>query len=342
MNDSFVPIYKQLTDFYRRKIVTQECPPGSRIDSITRIMNRHGVARETAKLILKKLASEGLIISIVGKGTFVAPAKKVNKCWGMIIPFYSSNIEQLIGYLSREAEVRGRQLLHFLAYNNPEEEKKLVGTMIGEGYEAIIVIPNYDETETSGFYRKLIPGNSSIVLIDNTMAGSYFNYVIQSYDLGMKRALEFLTLKTGKNLLLIKNNAWKGRNLLHELMERTFTGWIHSGNHGRVPFVISSMDEFTPALIREGSIGGILSCTDTDSVKAIARLKKWGFRVPEEVTLISYGNTELTECFDPPITVLDCQYREMAQKTAQIIEKGKSAGSMEQHIIYPGIIVRKT
>ena len=65
---SFVPIYKRLTDFYKSKIINQEYFPEQRIDSITRIMERHSVSRETAKLVLKKLIDEGLIISKAGKG----------------------------------------------------------------------------------------------------------------------------------------------------------------------------------------------------------------------------------------------------------------------------------
>jgi len=62
MNTSFVPIYRKLFEHYKGRIISQEIKPGHQIDSINRIMQRHGVSRETSKLVLKMLADEKLVI----------------------------------------------------------------------------------------------------------------------------------------------------------------------------------------------------------------------------------------------------------------------------------------
>jgi len=342
MNSSFVPIYRKLFESYKGKIVNQELKPGQQIDSITRIMQRHGVSRETAKLVLHMLIGERLIFSRAGKGSFVTPFAETKKIWGMVIPFYSSNMEQLITYLDHEAQERGRELTYFFGYNNPEEEIRLVGSMILDGYEAVIVVPNNDESLTAEFYRKLLFGNTSVVLVDNTMSGSYFKYVIQSYDLGVKRVIDYLVSKTNENLLLVKNESWKGRNLLYELMEQTFTNIVSVNYPNRKVFVISSMKEFNHDLITGNRIGGVLCCADTDAVRVIGRLQKWNIGIPDGISIVSYGNTELTEFFSPSITVIDCGYQDMAIQTALLIDKGNQAGPFEQHIILPRLIVRQT
>ena len=140
--DSYTPIYKKLTDYYRNRILTQELAPGQRIDSINRIMERHRVSRETAKLVQDNLRKEKLIISIAGKGSFTTSQAAVKKIWGMIVPTFTSNIENLIVHLESEALKREREFIHYLTYNDPNEEEKLVGTMIREGFEAVIVVPN--------------------------------------------------------------------------------------------------------------------------------------------------------------------------------------------------------
>ncbi len=71
-SEDFQPLYQKLFILYGEAILTQEFAPGTRIDSITEIMKKHGVSRETAKLVLKKLSAEGLIIQKAGKGSFVA------------------------------------------------------------------------------------------------------------------------------------------------------------------------------------------------------------------------------------------------------------------------------
>ena len=342
MSNSGLPVYKQIGDFYTKKILCQELAPDARMDSIVRIMSRHNVSRDTAKRVLKELSEAGYIRKIVGKGSFVTSSTKVKKIWGMVIPFYSSNIEELIRNLKEEAKQTGSELLYYLTYNNPDEEKRLVSEMVMKGYEAVIVIPNYNETLTADYYRQLIPGNTTIVLVDNTMAGSYFKYVIQSYDLGVARAIEYLSTQNNGNLLLVKNEDWRGRNLLYELMDRTFSDIVQTKYPARKSFTVNNARELTNAFLIQNKIGGILCVSDTDSIRVLGRIKKWGVKIPSKISLVSYGNTELTEYFEPSITALDCQYSEMANKTAELIAMGKNSGLLEQHIVNPKIIVRKT
>ncbi len=305
-------------------------------------MDRHSVSRETAKLVLKRLIDYGLVVSRAGKGTFINTQKSLKKVWGMIVPFYSSNIEQLIGCLQEEARKRDRELIYFFDYNNAEEEKQLVGTMIFEGYEAIIVVPNYNEMTTAEFYRKLIPGNTKVLLVDNTMAGSYFRYVIQSYDLGVKRALDYLVQQGNGNLLLVKNEIWKGRNLLHELMEHTFRTLIEERYPDRKLSVISRVGDLNISYLKENKISGILCCIDTDAIRVVGRLKLWKLKIPEEASVVSYGDTELTQFFDPPITAINCKYEEMACRTAHLLDENSESKLIEQYIIQPELIIRKT
>ena len=338
--DSFIPVYRRLTDYYRQRILTQQLVPGQKIDSINRIMERHRVSRETAKQVQELLRKENLIVSIPGKGSFITPQARLIKTWGFIVPAFSSNMENLVMQLRTEALQRGRELIHYLTYNDPSEEERLVGTMIREGFEAIIIVPVSNESLTADFYRHLIPGRTRVILTDHTMAGSWFQYVVQSYDLGIRRALEYLVSQNQGNLLLVQNDVWKGRDLLNELIEETFVEIVRQKATQRKVSVISKARGLSLELIRGERIGGILSCSDVDSIKVLGRLKNWGLKIPEEVSLVSYGNTELTEFFEPAITVIDSCYGDMARQTALMI--GNTGGTHEQYIIQPKLIVRKT
>jgi DNA-binding LacI/PurR family transcriptional regulator len=339
--NSFIPVYRRLTDFYRVRILNQELKPGQRIDSINRIMARHRVSRETAKLVQANLREERLIVSIAGKGSFVTPQAGLKRKWGLIVPVYSSNIENLIVHLERESSARDRQLVHFLTYNDPTEEEKLVGTLVREGYEAVIVVPNSNESLTANFYRNLIPGQTEVILIHHSMAGSWFNYVIQSYDLGIRRAVDYLAGRNSGNLLLVQNDIWKGRDLLNELIEQTFRGIVARDYPDRSVSLIRRVGELGLDTILKAGIGGILSCSDIDSIKVLGRLKRWGIRVPGQVSLVSYGNTELTEFFEPAVTVVDSCLDEMASHAARLIGKNEK-DLIKQYVIQPRLIIRNT
>jgi DNA-binding LacI/PurR family transcriptional regulator len=77
-------------------------------------------------------------------------------------------------------------------------------------------------------------------------------------------------------------------------------------------------------------------------VRIIGRLKKYNFTFPGEIALVSYGNTELTEFFNPAITVIDCMYVDMAAQTARLIDNRENASPLEQYVILPRLIVRET
>lgn len=336
-----LPVYKKLTGFYSRKIQLQEIRPGARIDSINKMMSRHGVSRETAKLVLKKLVASGLVLSVQGKGTFVNYPREVLKAWGVVIPFFSSNVEQLIGELIKVAEAAGCRLDYYLHYNNPEEEIRITGNLIRSGYEAVIVIPNYDESKTSEYYRKLMTGRSRVILADNTMAGSFFNYVIQSYDLGVKRVFEYLCEHGKGNFLLLGNEIWKGHNMVFDLMKNTFQILVQARCPERKLFVSAGPMEADAAFIAANRITGVLTLQDVDAVRLIGRMKEWGIAVPEQVSVVSYGNTELTQYFEPRITAVDCNYGKMAREIFGIISS-EDEMIRKQVVISPDMIQRET
>ncbi len=342
LSGGHIPLFKRLTSYYRDRIIRQDMPPGSGMDSINKMISRHGVSRETAKLVLRNLVNEGLVTSVQGKGSFVTFRSDLIPEWGVVIPFLSSNMESLVGSLSRQAEMRKRSVKFQLTYNQPDEEMRIVGEMIRSGFEAIVVVPNYNESLTAGFYRRLIEGRTKVILADNTMAGSFFNYVIQSYDLGVKRAFDYLVSKKEGNLLFLRDQIWKGTNLLNDLMEQTFTGLAGERKPLRKVFIMKNVGDLKRSYITENSITGILACNDSDSIKVTGRLMEWGFLLREEIALVCYGNTELTGYFRPGITAINCRYDEMARITAEMIESSGSSASSKQHVIQPLLIERET
>lgn len=340
----FIPIYKRLYETYKQAILTQQYHPGARIDSINKLIERHDVSRETAKLVLKMLADEGLIIQKAGLGSFVANLGPRKAVWGILVPFFSAMTEKLISSLKLEADKAQRKLDHFVYYNSWEEEIRLVGTMINQRYEAVIVIPTFDETRTADFYRHLVSGGTVVTLLDHTMAGSYFTYAIQSYDLGVKRAVQYLTGRTNRNLAFLKNDVWTGRNMVQEFMEESFKEFVEQASPKRNALVLDHLVDLNPDLIKKQQIGGVFCCDDADAIRVLGRLRDWHFQVPEEFALISYGNTDLARYFTPRITSIDSHCEEMAARTADIIRKHTEGEdtSLCQFVIQPDLIERDT
>lgn len=312
--------------------------------SINEMMAHHRIARETAKAVLKQLSDEGYIIQKPGKGSFVASRGPLKKVWGVIVPFFSAHIEELIHYLHQEAEKRGRDLEHFVDYNHWQEEIQRVGRLINERYEAVIVIPTFDETRTASFYTRLKSGGTVVSLIDRTMAGSYFTYVIQSYDLGVKRGVQHLLKQAEGTLAFVKNNIWLRRNMVQELMQDTFQDCIEASRNGTRPLILNSVEQISKVFVDENRITGFFCCDDSDAIRVVGRLTNWNFAIPEEISIVSYGNTDLARYFTPAITSIDPHSAEMAATTAKIIDqkRGGEDVSCAQYVLQPELVIRQT
>ena len=335
------PLYARLHEQYKDAIITHRLHPGERLDSIAEIQRKHGVARETAKRVLSLLADEGFIVKRPGKGSFVADLRPKQKTWGLVFPFYSIQYEGLILRVSHEAAALGRELRHFCDYNRYEEEIRLVGTMLNERYEAVVVIPTLDESRTWDFYSRLSPMDSPVVLLDHTMTSNDFGFVVQSYDLGVVRAMSYLMDRKQGGVAFVENEVWPGRNMVLEVMRETYLDFMRRKRSDFEPVVLPRASDVGLAELHARGVTGIFCCDDVSAIRTIGRLREQGARVPEEYNVVSYGNTDLSRFFTPPITSVDPRNDEMAAILAEMLKPG-DAGPKLQHVVQPELVVRGT
>lgn len=338
------PLYQILIEQYKQAILTQVYPPSGQIDSINEMIRRHGVSRETAKKVLQSLREQGLIVQKPGKGSFIADLGPLQNVWGVIVPFFSSQIEQLLHHLRQQMAPLGGRLEAFLDYNNWQEEVRLVGQLINERYEAVIVVPTFDESKTAQFYRRLQTGKTIVSLLNHTMTGSSFPYVIQSYDLGVHRAAQYLLQRCRGPIGYIKNQTWPGQNMVQQVMQETFCAHLHQADAARVCTVIDNLDVLDREAFVELRLSGLFCCDDIDAVRILGRLKEWNSYSSEEIALVSYGNTDLARFFTPAITSIDPHYAEMAGLTTEIIQASRQGSdiSFYQYVLQPDLVVRET
>lgn len=67
------PLYAQLADILREMITSGQLEPRSPLPSESYLQQEQGVARGTVRMAVRILRDEGLVVTIGGRGTFVAP-----------------------------------------------------------------------------------------------------------------------------------------------------------------------------------------------------------------------------------------------------------------------------
>ncbi len=70
---SDVPVYIQLADLLRKRILSGKLGPRQPLPSNKALVQEYGVARGTAERAVAVLRNEGLVRTVPGKGVFVVP-----------------------------------------------------------------------------------------------------------------------------------------------------------------------------------------------------------------------------------------------------------------------------
>ena len=70
--DSPTPLYQQVAGLLRARIESGELT--SRLPSLRTIAQEYGVSHITAEKAMQVLRDDGLVVTVVGRGTFVKPA----------------------------------------------------------------------------------------------------------------------------------------------------------------------------------------------------------------------------------------------------------------------------
>ena len=69
---SKVPSYRQLADQIRAAVAAGEYGPDDAIPSLRQLQEETGLAQATVQHAIRVLVDEGLLVTVTGRGTFVA------------------------------------------------------------------------------------------------------------------------------------------------------------------------------------------------------------------------------------------------------------------------------
>jgi DNA-binding GntR family transcriptional regulator len=73
------PVWRQLAAILRARILAGQYPPGRVIPSEKQMEGEFGIARGTARKAVALLRSDGLVITVAGRGTYVVTEAELRR-----------------------------------------------------------------------------------------------------------------------------------------------------------------------------------------------------------------------------------------------------------------------
>lgn len=161
-----IPIYYQIREQLRQRILSGSLKPGDPLPTEGQICCECGVSRMTARQALSQLASEGLIVRRRGRGSFVAPPKATIRQDAPALLSYTAFVGQL--GLQAGASVRRQHVV--MASGQAAAQLQLAeGEPVIEIVRVRLIGGEAMSLETSHLPQRLFPTLAHIDLTDRSL-----------------------------------------------------------------------------------------------------------------------------------------------------------------------------
>ena len=171
--NSIIPLYYQLADHLRDKIVSNEILPGDVLPSEFELMNQFEISRGTVRQAIQQLEMEGLIDRYPGKGTFVS------------IPKTEQNANRQMGFFTKSMLEAGKtpsaNVLEINEISAPINVQQKLGLTLGEKVVSVkrLRLVNGEPWAIELEYFRYDVGRN---LFGQDLTGSIYNILQEKYS----------------------------------------------------------------------------------------------------------------------------------------------------------------
>ncbi|MBD2699030.1 GntR family transcriptional regulator [Spirosoma sp. BT702] len=323
------PKYQQLVDAVVEAIERGVYDRGYQLPSINEVADKQGIAKVTVAKAYEELRQRGIIHAQHGKGFYVATTN-VRTPLNIFVLFDTLNAykETLYDALKASLPTDTSLSVFFHHYNQPVFES-LIRNNLGS-YKAYVIMPHLAEDVSE--VVALIP-KDKLLLIDQALpnligdyAAVYQDFEADTYE-ALTAAWERLQRFDSLTLVLAKDH-------FQYVPDGILRGLQRFSNERNYPCNV--VDNYSDDLIQPGK--AYLLFADRDLVQFIKYQLRRGWKLGQDVGLISYDDTPMKEILAGGITVISTDFAQMGRTAGELI-----TGRVRQQVANPGgLILRES
>lgn len=307
------------------------------------------ISEGTRQKVLQAAETLGLPLDRAGRVRKVPLIQMVvYKRHGRVVgdtPFF----EELIQSVSQQAYARGYQFVLNYFYGNQDPAEQLRG-LRGMGCVGIILLATEMQLEDIALFETL---NVPLVLLDNSLMQKTYSTVAIDNQRGVYWAVEYLIECGHTHIGYLSGNAD-----IRNFRERR-EGFLSAlrllpageGKRPPKPYILSmgtteqgAFDDMTKLLATDPVLPTAFFADNDHIAKGCIRaLHKFGYRVPEEISVISFDDMPFAAEMDPPLTTMAVPGHAMGnlamQHLAAIVE-GRSNNARLRLLVLPELVER--
>lgn len=316
---------------------------GVSISTVSRVINKNiPVDEKTRERVEEAIRKVRYKPNLLAKGLRLKSGHLI----GLVVPEIAhTTFAIFIKYIEESVTQYSFSMLLGNNRNDPEIEERFIDTLIRRSVDGIIFCRVSDQ---SRIFKILDRTNIPIVIIDRALDREDIpSVVLDNYLAGQIAAQYLLRLGhrrvgcvTGPlNITLCRERLRGFRDTLKGEGIDLEEGRIFEGDF-KFESGLVAVDVF---LEREVRLTAIWAQNDLMAVGVLKQLKRKGFRVPEQMSVMGMDNIQLCEMIVPSLTTISQPFQAMCEKAVEMIFQQKTEQLQEKRVVLdPTLVVRES
>ncbi|GAK55674.1 transcriptional repressor [Candidatus Vecturithrix granuli] len=355
------PKYLQLKEIIIRYFHGKQYETDQKIPSETELMNQFNVSRNTVRQALAELVNEGFIYKKHGSGSFFSgktgEEESHSYLIGVITPFISSYIyPQIIQGIDDVAHERRYNIVLGSSKGELAKERNCLEQLLEKNIEGLLIEPAggfhcIQESETFNTVRTLsIP----VVFMDWEIDDPDISYVSLNDREGGFRAASYLAQAGHTRIACVYPDdhipgihRYEGYKKAIETYRLTYDETLVRATTIEKWNQASHIIALTKNLLELGEQrpSAIFFFNDNAALRAYIAIRAAGLRIPEDISIMGFDDSELATLTDAPLTTMIHPKYQLGKWAAEMLFEDiahKDHRTPRQLLINPTIAIRNS
>lgn len=320
------------------------------VSTVSRALtDSHEIGEETKKLVLAYAKEHNYVPNRMARSLKVGKTRSIGV---VICSIDNSFVAQMLDGIDQICAENGYQIIIMQSKESYEQEKACINLLYASGVDGIMISPSFQTSDFSHLKELQLQG-FPIVLFDriteelsvhkvaaNNVKGAY-EATAHLISLGYTK-IAHLSSKSTLAMTHERFEGYKQALAAHQVSyNEELVKFCNTADPDKIDEnVAKAMDE----LLKQQP-QAIFTATDLLSTKVLAYLNEHHYKVPEDISLIGFSNSDLAPILNPPLSTVrqpSKRIGELAAQTLINLVKGKDIGPVETVLLDTELQVRKS
>ena len=259
-------------------------------------------------------------------------------------------LAKAVYYLEQELQANGYESLLCCTGYNLDIKKNYLNLILSKKVDSIILVGSnfIGSTEDENQYIKDVSSEVPIMLLNAAFDyPNVYSTLCDDYGTMFEATSEMIAAGISDILYLYDSKSYSGKKKLYGFRDAmkehniaNFEKLIHFYD-GSIEH-LDEISDFVARIAKKGpAFHGVITSDDSLAIGSIKYAQKAGIRIPEDLSVIGYNNSMLTNCCTPELTSIDNRLETQTHQLVQTLLGVLSGEEMPKKSIFSGKLIKR-